>query len=455
MEFSRRAWLAAAALAAATTLSPDTTRADQAATSAPAVAPAASAATLGKENWQTAEGLLPPEVLEHYKKGEYQNRIVDWPMGKYRFEKAFEDATQANRGKYDVNEAGTIIDKATGKQPPLVYGFPFPDVDAKDPRAGIKILWDSYYAYWYQGNSHNDVRLVWVNPTGIDREAGQEVYFLYYDGQSEAYRIPNPQNLLMQFIATTTSPTDLQGTTALAWRYRDADKRDSTWAYVPSLRRTRAVSPTNRSDGFLGSDMSSDDGPFFDGKPEDFEWKVVEAKDQLRYVDPLSLEGKANQRWLPNGGWRSSWPKDLPSVGFQDPAWKGLPWAPVGPQLAKRPMWIIEATPKDKYYLYGKVQLYVDKETYQGAFNRKFSWQGDLMNTYYVLGMINRPNTRPDGQEDWIWASNMGYQTAENVKMNRATVSGLMVDSKDPASDRRLMFDPAFFDFNALQRFGK
>ena len=169
----------------------------------------------------------------------------------------------------------------------------------------------------------------------------------------------------------------------------------------------------------------------------------------------LSLEGKANQRWLPNGGWRSSWPKDLPSVGFQDPAWKGLPWAPVGPQLAKRPMWIIEATPKDKYYLYGKVQLYVDKETYQGAFNRKFSWQGDLMNTYYVLGMINRPNTRPDGQEDWIWASNMGYQTAENVKMNRATVSGLMVDSKDPASDRRLMFDPAFFDFNALQRFGK
>jgi hypothetical protein len=35
--------------------------------------------------------------------------------------------------------------------------------------------------------------------------------------------------------------------------------------------------------------------------------------------------------------------------------------APIGPQLAVRPMWIIEATPKDKYYLYGKIQLYVDQ----------------------------------------------------------------------------------------------
>ncbi|MFM7736318.1 MAG: outer membrane lipoprotein-sorting protein [Alphaproteobacteria bacterium] len=449
MEIQSRSFLVVAlSLAAIVSASP--ALADGAAGGGPAVG-----TTIGKDNWQAAEGMLPPEVLEHYKKGEYQNRVVDWPAGAYRFEKAFEDATAANRGKYEVNEAGTIIDKSTGKQPPFVYGFPFPDIDPKDPKAGTKILWNSYYGYWYQGNSHNDVRLVWVNPTGIDREAGQEVYFLYYDGQPETARMANPQNLLMQFIATTTSPTDLQGTTALAWRYRDADKRDSTWAYVPSLRRTRQVSPTNRSDGFLGSDMSSDDGPFFDGKPEDFEWKLLEGKDQLRYVDPLSMEGKGEQHWLPTGGWRAIWPRDLASVGFQDPSWKGLPWAPVGPQLAKRPMWIIEAVPKDKYYLYGKIQLYVDKETYQGAFNRKFSWQGDLMNTYYVLGMLTKGFTRPDGHEDRIWASNMGFQTAENIKMNRATVSGLQIDGKEPASDRRLTFEPSFFDFNSLQRFGK
>ena len=90
--------------------------------------------------------------------------------------------------------------------------------------------------------------------------------------------MPNPNNFLMQFIAAATSPADLYGTTALTWRYRDSDKRDSNWVYVPALRRVRAVSPANRSDGFLGSDMSQDDGPFFDGKPEDFDLEADRAR---------------------------------------------------------------------------------------------------------------------------------------------------------------------------------
>lgn len=410
---------------------------------------------LGQENWQDAEGLLPPEVLKHYREGHYRNKIVEWANGRMNWEQEFLDSTEKNAGQYDVNELGTIVYTGTNKQPKYVYGFPFPHVDPNDPKAGVKILWNSYYGYWYLGNSHNQVRLIWVNPDGIDREAGQDVHFLYYDGQSKDYRMPNPNNFLMQFIAAATYPTDLYGTTALAWRYRDSTKRDSNWAYVPALRRVRAVSPANRSDGFLGSDMSSDDGPFFDGKPEDFDWKLIGQTDQLRYVDPLSLEGKANDKWLPGGGWRAEWDHSLKVIGFEDPDWKGVAWAPIGPQLAKRPMYILEATPKDKYYLYGKVQLYVDRETYQGAYNRKFSWNGELLNTYYVLGFLSHKFTRPDGQVEWLWGSNMGYQTAENIKMNRATVSGQLAPGKDPANDRRVTYDPSFFDFTTLQRFGK
>ncbi|HEY8514308.1 MAG TPA: DUF1329 domain-containing protein [Candidatus Binatia bacterium] len=410
---------------------------------------------LNKDTAAQAEGLLPPEILQHYKDGKYENKIVEWPEGKFRWETAFEEATIDNKGKYDVNERGTIIDKSTGQQPPYVYGFPFPDIDPSDPKAGAKILWNAYYGYWYLGNSRNSVRLVWVNPEGIDREAGQDVFFMYYDGQSEKYRVPNPKNLLMQMIATTTFPTDLQGTTALTWRYRDPDRRDSNWAYVPTLRRVRPVSPTNRSDGFLGSDMSQDDGPFFDGKPEDFEWRLLESKEQLRLVDPNSFEAKQNYRWLPQGGWRVMWDKDLQTVGFMDPNWKGLAWAPIGLALAKRPVWIIEATPKDKYYLYGKIQLYVDKDTYQGVFNRKFNWRDELMNTYMIAGFMSEKRVRPDGGEDWLWGATQGYQAAENIKMNRATVSGLQGPGNDPANDRRLPFDPEFFDFNTLQRFGK
>ena len=428
-------------------------------TSAADSAPAAAlppGTTLSQQNWQLAQGLLPDEVLAHYKKGEYENRIVAWPLGEQRWEQEFTDATAANAGRYAVDEAGTIVEAATGKQPPFIYGFPFPKIDPADPKAAVKVLWNSYYGYWYLGNSHNEVRLIWVNPDRVDREAGQDVNFLYYDGQAERNRRPNPNNYFMQMVSTATSPADLSGTTALTWRFREADKRDQNWAYVPALRRVRAVSPSNRSDGFLGSDMSQDDGPFFDGKVEDFEWRLIGSGERLRYVDPYSLEGnRSTTTWLPGGGWRTSWPSDINAFGLQDPTWKGIGWAPIGPQLALRPIWILEATPKDKYYLYGKIQLYVDQENFQGAFNRKFSWNGELLNTYTALGFKSAEYTRPGAPAEWLWGSNMGYQMAENIKMNRATVSGQLAPGKNPANDRRVPYDPSFFDFNTLSRFGK
>ena len=36
---------------------------------------------LNQSNWQLAENLLPPEILEHYKTGGYANPIVEWPLG--------------------------------------------------------------------------------------------------------------------------------------------------------------------------------------------------------------------------------------------------------------------------------------------------------------------------------------------------------------------------------------
>jgi hypothetical protein len=411
---------------------------------------------LNKDNWQLAEGLLPPEILKHYETGEYVNRIIDWPNGRTKRDPEFLEATEHNRGRFTVDEHGTIIDKATGKQPPYILGFPFPDIDPKDPKAGTMILWNNFYEGYYLGNIHSVTELNWVNPNGLDRRTIQDVNFAYYDGQAERYRLPNPNNYISQFLTTAVTPTDLNGTTSLTWRYRDADKRDSDWAFVPALRRVRAVSPANRSDGFLGSDMSQDDGPFFDGKVEDFTWKLVGETDQLRLVDPLSFEGKSDIRWLPGGGWRAKWPDGLKAIGYLDSNWHGVGWAPIAGGLAKRRFWVVEGVPKDKYYLYGKIQLYIDKETYQGAWNRKFSWNGELLNTLQIMVFDYHKYTRPDGISEYVQGSNMSFQCAENIKANRATIAGIQPPSiKDPPSDRKVPFEPVFFDFTTLQRFGK
>jgi hypothetical protein len=455
MRQTLRCALAALLLASSALAEEATPAADRQPQQAPVGGALKAGDVLGPQNWQLAEGLLPEEILKHYKNGDYVNKIYDWPLGIFKWDPEFLESTEKNAGQLDVNELGTVVEKGTNKQPPYVLGYPFPIIDPNDPKAGVKVLWNYVYGIWANGNIHAQVQLNWVNPTGLDRRTTQDVNFMFYDGQLKRYRPENPQNYSMQFLTTAMSPTDLYGTTSLTWRYRDSEKRDSNWVYVPALRRVRAVSPANRSDGFLGSDMSQDDGPFFDGKPEDFTWKLIGEREQFRIIDPLSLEGKSNSRWLPGGGWRAQWPPGMKTLGYEDPAFKGYGWAPISFGLAKRKFWVIEGTPRDKYYLYGRIELYIDKETYQGAWNRKFAWSGELLNTLQIAAFQLHPYTRPDGIVDHIQGSNMAYQCAENIKMNRATTAGTLAPMNDPASDVRVPFDPAFFDMSTLSRYGK
>ena len=409
---------------------------------------------LSQDNWQLAEGSLPPEILKFYASGQYRSAVVPWPEGGYHHDDDFEAGTETNRGKYDVDEKGAIVEKATRKAPDAIAGYPFPDIDPKDPNAGVKVLWNHYYDYWNLGNYNANIELVWLNRQGVDRTVTQQVNFLYYEAQPRKYwPASNPKALFWQMLAMTVAPADVYGTAALSWRFKDAEKRDALWAYVPALRRVRQVSPSNRSDGFLGSDMSQDDGPFFDGKPEDFTWKLVGEKEMLRLTEPLELEKLHLKRApFPGGGWRDIWPKG-PAVGFEDPAWRGAPWAPVGGALAKRPQWVIEGTPKDRYYLYGKIELYIDKGTFNGAWNRKFDWKGELMNSYQILG-YQRTSEIDGAPGEYLWKSHMLYRCVYNMKADRATCPVAHADENWP-SVRRLPMDPGFYEYQSLMRLGK
>lgn len=411
--------------------------------------------TLGSDNWQLARDLLPPEILKHYETGRYRNKIVDYPLGHPRWENPFLAATEQNAGQLDVDDVGTIVYSATGKQPDYLYGIPFPVIDAHDPKAGVKVVWNQFAAYWSGGSSFNVALLALLNPKGLDRAIHADGYFQFYDAQREAYRRPNPLNLQSQFLGVSIFPADLQGTASLTWRYRDPNKRDSVWAYVPALRRVRAVSPTNRSDGYIGSDLSGDDGFFFDGKPQDFTWKLLGQRETLRVVDPASIAGTVPVTPAAGGGWEALTYDNPAMAGYQDPGWTGVAWAPISAGLARRPVWVIEATPIDKYYLYGKLELWIDAETWDGAWNRKFSWQGELVHNYSTMARINQPAGEPqNGDQEYVFASTQVWACGENFKMNRATIGGMRAHPKAPFVRRRPI-DSNVFDPQALARYGK
>lgn len=431
--------------------------------SPPAVPPAAKAVEaapadglkpgmiLDQTTAHLAKDLLPPEIWQHYAKGEYVSKIVHYPLGNPNWEKGFVEATKENAARLTVNDQGTVIDKATGKLPEYLYGLPFPDIDPKDPQAGVKVIWNYYLATWYGGNAHTRTRLIMMNYKGVERELGAEGWFEFYDGQAPQYRRENPLNLQTQFLAVALSPLDTQGTAVLFWRYRDPEVRDSQWAFVPALRRVRAVSPANRSDGYLGSDISSDDGYLFDGKPQEFRWRLLEKREALRVVDPESLPPN---RLIPRpgkeGGWASLTDRSG-YYGYESPGWAGVPWALPQGGLARRPMYLVEAVPRDKYYLYGRLVLWIDAETFSGAYHQKFNWSGEHILTYATLALPNQQT--PDGQET-VPVTTQTWAVAENFKMKRASLAGARYDSRSPF-DRRVKIDASIFDAGSLIRFGK
>ena len=230
------------------------------------------------------------------------------------------------------------------------------------------------------------------------RRIATDVHFKYYDGNPPQFQKDigdNPLNILSRTIGVVNEPSDVNGIVNLNWRYREGDKDDQAWTYVPALRRVRPINPANRSDGLLGSDISLDDGPYFDGKPEDFTFKIVGEGRILGHFDGPALEkvrrpspgrrrgGLASGSLVVDGlaSQVSRVPPDrLPGRWLEAQDGEGLvAWAPIQYALVPRPVWIVEAMPKNPYYLYGKQILYLDKDSGRGYWKNKYDWKGNAL----------------------------------------------------------------------------
>ena len=416
---------------------------------AAATADLAPGTTLDVASAEAASDLLPPETIARYQAGEYRNEIAAWPARPI-WSDAFAKASAANATRLDVDERGTIIDAASGAPATGIYGLPF-RIDPDDPKAGVKVVWNAYYALWRVASTEDVLALDWVGKRGLERQAIMEARTLYYEGAPPALApAKNPLALAAQQIAIVTAPADINGTTSISWRYQAADQPDQSWTYVPALRRVRQISPANRSDGFLGSDLSQDDGAFFDGKPQDFAWRLVGERDALVLADPASLAGTVTRTVLADGGLADEWPADQQVIGYQDPDWTGAPWAPRAPVLVRRKVWIVEARPRDPYYLFNRIEIAVDQETFSGARSRKFDAQGALLRSLQFLSYASQPFDA-GGETGLLPASSMGYIGAVNVKAERATIAGTVPPGVS-VHRRRLRLRPDQFTIDRLGR---
>ncbi len=312
------------------------------------------------KNWQRIQDLVPESVVGYVKKGEFVLTIGEMQYD-YGHDKAWEETGKTNSGKYSLGTKKEIIDNATGKFPKYIYGRPFPDLDKNDPDLGIKLMHNKSVDRGRAGTMYQDCSTVFVGENGIDRMLYNLVYYFFYWAHPNGEQT-NPNDYKYNEIIKLTEPYDLTGTVVLTLRPLDGSP-DRSGTYVPALRRVRRTSGTSRSDPFFGSDIVVDDSGGWGGQNETMTWKVIGEK--IALIPKASWQTESPDKLVKqqNGSWKGRPTPGAQIIGCQDKNWKGATWAPLHALWVPRKVYLIESTPLDPYYNYGKQLYYIDKES--------------------------------------------------------------------------------------------
>src|SRR5215510_10956031 len=106
----------------------------------PARAELKSGDKLDKSNCQEAKGMLPEHMMEKFCDGKYAAEIIEVKDEAFQYSKKFKEGSEANAGKYYVNEEGYLYETASKTWPHYWYGFPFPSIDENDLWAASKVM---------------------------------------------------------------------------------------------------------------------------------------------------------------------------------------------------------------------------------------------------------------------------------------------------------------------------
>jgi len=363
--------------------------------------------------------LLPPPVYARVKAGQYVLPLVPVDAARFRanYTDRFWQASAANRGRFGIDAAtGGLTEVASGAIPTRFFGLPFPDIDAKDPQAGAKVV-HNYRARRMQmdGEVHRfDLSDVLENGEVL-RTVSILLSQRYYLGTTAAPPPALPDNTESRQLAAALAPKDLEGIGVLTWRFNDWTTWDKVWAFLPTIRRVRQVRSSTRGDRVPGFEVQGDDADCYDNKTTYFTWTLVGPGEVIGpvgsdtpYARPLTDEPPTRRvMTLPYN-----------NAVFETPGASGAGWFPLNNVYVRRPVWIVEGTPKDPYYEAGKVVLYVDRELYNGYYKLTYNKAGELYRTNFCGAAWGRS---ADGS---FAAATALLMLGVNEKENRGTPAG-------------------------------
>ena len=306
-----------------------------------------------KANADTIKDLVSPGVLWAVKRG-MEITVIDpkpipWPA-------VYKQATEKYSSQVKLSADGLNLEGH-------VAGAPFPTIDLNDPQVALKIMWNYEYRP-YPGTDDfvefefpiDSGSMTYDAPMNVERQMLMaEVRRIYYNGrlvQDPKPILPSKDDFrFKELLGPVVAPFDLKGLGALSYRYRSAQRQDDTWLYVPSLRRVRRLSTSQRSDALFGQDTDPDSFWGYNGHIAWMEWKFLGEKDMLAVMHGEHFPMK-----------RCAGGADF---AFCD-SWE------------MRKLYVIEGRSKLPQYAYGRRLLFIDKEGLVVAYSDIGDRRGEL-----------------------------------------------------------------------------
>ena len=396
--------------------------------------------TLNRDSWQGAKNLLPEGLLHRFQDGSYQAQIATLPST-VAWGSKFKSATEANAGKFAVNAEGALVTKDTNTVPSFLYGQPFAQIDANDPQAAAKVIYNFTYTLMQADDSDRSSSLRWITPTTVQNSVEFRTQLLFH-GARFSGPIENPDATLRKGIIAGISPSEVDGVLILEWVYLDPQRWNCLWMYAPELRRVRQLPPFNGSDSLFGSDLAHDDPYLFSGKVQYFTWKLVGVRDAfVPYVParPHVLQHDSS-------GYGLEERKDSVLIGAEKEGWQGTAWWPTTVQFVKRPVWAIEATAKDPKYAYGRQVLWIDRELYLAYYKEAYNRAGQLWRSLMNAVTVTRT---PEGD---FSVAHPDFTLSVDELLQRATIETAATRNGRPTRFSNGLADRHFTSTGLAQR---
>lgn len=134
---------------------------------------------------------------------------------------------------YELDENGVLLNFEGG-------GFPFPEIDADDPMAGQKVIWNML---WRPGENDFIMPMVtWMRSENgiLDRKLEYTSVNSTYALGDDQCLVPGYEEVKNKRVMEFRSPRDMAGAKDLSIAYVDHYKENSGWMYVPAQRKPRA-----------------------------------------------------------------------------------------------------------------------------------------------------------------------------------------------------------------------